>query len=206
LDKKEKFYIYAHFKLTNNELFYIGKGIGNRAENKKDRNIYWKRIVNKYDYYIKKIKINLSEAEAHAEEIFYIKHFRMIGCKLCNMTDGGEGVSGYKHNEETKKILSEKGLGRKATKETKLKMAERMKNNKFSLGIKASLETKLKMSKNKTNKKKVIQYDLQGNFIKEWESVSDAAKSLNIKTPGIFNCCSPRREQSYKGFIWKFKK
>ena len=201
---KRDFYIYAHFKKTNNKLFYIGKGSGNRSNNKKNRNIYWKRIVSKHDYYIKIIKNNLSEKIAHKEEVFYIKHFKMIGCKLCNMTDGGEGVSGLKHSNLTKEILSKKGLGRKASKETKNKMALRMKGNKNSLGLKTSNETKLKLSNSSKNKKIVLQYDLKENFIKEWESVSYAAKALNINTSGIFNCIT-NKQSTCKGFKWKFK-
>ena len=38
-----------------------------------------------------------------------------------------------------------------------------------------------------TNKKKIIQYDLNMNFIKEWDSMTDAAKTLGAKSVGNFH-------------------
>jgi hypothetical protein len=49
--------------------------------------------------------------------------------------------------------------------------------------------------------KKLFQYDLEGNFIKEWKSTVEAAGKLNIKIGGIYNVCGGRRK-SYAGFIW----
>lgn len=43
--------------------------------------------------------------QAEIEMIAYCKY---IGCRLTNSTNGGDGIFGYKHSEETKKILSEK--------------------------------------------------------------------------------------------------
>lgn len=52
----------------------------------------------------------------------------------------------------------------------------------------------------------INQYDLQGNFIKEWESVTKASESLQ-KPKGmgaISECCNNKRKTAYK-FIWKNK-
>lgn len=35
----------------------------------------------------------------------------------------------------------------------------------------------------------IIQYDLQGNYIKQWDTISDASKSLSIPTTNISKCC-----------------
>lgn len=53
--------------------------------------------------------------------------------------------------------------------------------------------------------KKVLQYDLQGNFIKEWKNVREIEKTLNISSSNIVACCLNRINQSYK-YIWKYKK
>lgn len=45
----------------------------------------------------------LDEAEVH-----YIKFFRSLGHPITNVTDGGEGTSGFKHREETKKKIGAK--------------------------------------------------------------------------------------------------
>lgn len=54
------------------------------------------------------------------------------------------------------------------------------------------------------NEKPVIQYDLQGNFVKEWKSGSEAGRQLNISQSNISACCRGLRRQA-NGFVWKFK-
>lgn len=51
--------------------------------------------------------------------------------------------------------------------------------------------------------KKVIQIDLNGNEIKIWNCVADAAKTLNIFSTGIFACLSGKQKQS-GGYKWKY--
>ena len=72
-------------------------------------------------------------------------------------------------------------------------------------------ETKLKMSKPRLTKinrkgKHIIQYDLKGNFIKEWPSASTAEKTLNtnILSSNISACANGKQKTSY-GYIWKYK-
>lgn len=52
--------------------------------------------------------------------------------------------------------------------------------------------------------KPVLQYDLDGNFIKEFPSVRDAGKELNICRQSISKCCNDIFN-TYKGFLWRFK-
>jgi len=52
--------------------------------------------------------------------------------------------------------------------------------------------------------KPVLQFDLQGNFIKEWKSAVEAKKSLNISNSLISHVCKGHYKQG-RGFIWKFK-
>lgn len=49
-EKTKEFYIYAHYTLDTNEIFYIGKGKGNRLGHKRGRSNLWKNIVNKHGY------------------------------------------------------------------------------------------------------------------------------------------------------------
>ena len=51
-------------------------------------------------------------------------------------------------------------------------------------------------------RKSILQYDLQGNFIKEWTSVSEAMTAY--KPANIINALK-RRSESAAGFIWKYK-
>lgn len=49
----------------------------------------------------------------------------------------------------------------------------------------------------------ISQYTLNGEFIKEWESVSEAAKSLGKPTANFCACCKGKRKYAY-GYIWKY--
>lgn len=52
---------------------------------------------------------------------------------------------------------------------------------------------------------KVIQFDLDGSYIKEWDNMKSASLFFNKNSPiSISNCCNNKAKQAY-GFIWKFK-
>lgn len=50
--------------------------------------------------------------------------------------------------------------------------------------------------------KKVKQYDLQGKFLKTWDCISDAGKSLNATH--ISDVCNGKRK-SCKGYMWEYE-
>lgn len=54
-------------------------------------------------------------------------------------------------------------------------------------------------------RKKVIQYDMQGNFIKLWCSVNEASLKLNIAKQNISACCLNKKHKSAGGYIWKYE-
>lgn len=53
-------------------------------------------------------------------------------------------------------------------------------------------------------KRKVLQYDKDETFIKEWNSMTDAANSCNIPHSSIYNCCKGKQKTA-AGYIWKYK-
>ena len=55
----------------------------------------------------------------------------------------------------------------------------------------------------KFNSKKVIQCDKQGNFIKEWDSMTDVERELKIHCPNISKCCKGILKTT-GGYIWKY--
>lgn len=109
---KNNFYIYLHRRSDNNQIFYVGKGKNNRAWVKQHRSSYWSRIVKKYGLIVEIYKNDLSEIEAFNLEKDLIKNIGKD--KLCNLTDGGEGISGMKRTftEEHKKNISLSQKGR----------------------------------------------------------------------------------------------
>ena len=53
------------------------------------------------------------------------------------------------------------------------------------------------------NSKKLNQYDLNGNFIKQWDCIKDAMDELNICRSSIHRCCTGKFKQSH-GFVWRY--
>ena len=64
------------------------------------------------------------------------------------------------------------------------------------------LISKIKIANNHCGKR-VKQYDLNGEFIKEWKSAAEIERILGYKAENISGCCL-RRQNSSNGFIWRF--
>lgn len=47
-----------------------------------------------------------------SREKFWIAYFRWSGLRLCNLSDGGDGVSGYSHTDEAKAKISAAFIGK----------------------------------------------------------------------------------------------
>lgn len=73
----------------------------------------------------------------------------------------------------------------------------------FRLGLSKPI-WKGKFDKNHNRSKKIIQYDLNGNVIKEWNSIAEASRQLNIEQKNISACCR-KKIKTFKKFIWRFK-
>ncbi len=93
-----------------------------------------------------------SSPDAVAEaEIFFIAYFQSIGCRLTNMTSGGDGVAGRIQSEEEKKKRSEslKGhpgywLGKKRPEEAVEKGRQKTKGQKRTAEQRQALSSALK--------------------------------------------------------------
>jgi len=102
-----KIVVYKHIRLDTNEVFYIGIGNPKRPYNKNSRSDFWKRVTNKTDYKVEIIYSDLTWEEACEKEIELIEFYgrRDLGNgTLVNLTDGGEGISGYEMTNEQKYV------------------------------------------------------------------------------------------------------
>lgn len=108
----------------------------------------------------------------------------------------------FKHTQETKDKISEYHKGRKMSDESKQKISE------SKIGKKFTQETKDKISKNskgKTrNNKPIFQYDLEGNFIKEWIGQRKASDELKINQSSIWFVLN-NKQKTAGGYVWKYK-
>lgn len=125
-----------------------------------------------------------------------------------------KALTGRKHTELSKQRMSESAKGRIFSEETLDKISKSMKGK--NTGKRGKRDSKiieqtkntwiLKYQNGYKNllQKPVLQYDLEGNFIKEWESSGIAAKTLNINKKAIQQCCRKSLKTSAK-FKWKYK-
>ena len=60
--------------------------------------------------------------------------------------------------------------------------------------------------KGKENKRSrpILQYSLNGEFIKEWGSQREIKRALGYSNGNIYNCCALKSKTAY-GYIWRFK-
>jgi hypothetical protein len=72
------------------------------------------------------------------------------------------------------------------------------------LGIKPS-EHVIKMLIER-RRQEILQYDIKGNYIKEWESASEIERKLKISESQIIaNCKGHKGKKSAGGYIWRYK-
>jgi len=134
---------------------------------------------------------------------------------------------GKKYSQQTKDLMSKSALGKKKSKTHKENIGLAKKGNKYRLGTKHTLENKQSIGEknrkpkpkgfgekiSKANKgkigptkyKPIFQYDLEGNFIKEWSSIKEAEIFYFGKpNDSIGSCCRGKTIQ-VKNFKWKYK-
>jgi hypothetical protein len=124
------FYIYQHRKKSSKEIFYVGKGKNSRHLEESNRNNYWHNIVNKHGFFSEILFDKLDEELALLIEQELIDKYRKLNITLCNLTNGGEGISGYKHSDEVKKLISSQSKGRKHSEESKEKIGNYWRGKK----------------------------------------------------------------------------
>lgn len=204
--------------------FYIGKS----------KNCYSRLFAHKKTYgkNIKMIKIDkVKNKEWLFWEKYYVSLFKSWGFKLDNKNDGGGG-STKASKEKIQKLKNIKSIsilqydiegnfirewnsGKQYAEENNLingtaitqclkgkspsayNSLWRYKTNDYPKKINTPIYFK-------NNFTPVIQYDLKGNFIREWDSILEASRFLNISKQGICNTLK-KRAKSSGGFIWEYK-
>lgn len=123
------FYTYLHCK-PDGAPFYVGKGRGNRCCDFHHRSQHHKHVVEKYGRANIGVFVFPCESEdaALADEVQQIAQLRAEGFRLCNATDGGDGISGLKHSVETRRKMSEKAAGRSHSPESIAKISAAKRN------------------------------------------------------------------------------
>jgi hypothetical protein len=162
-------------------------------------------------------------------ESYWIEQFRQWGFKIMNKRKKGGSGPDF-HTEKTKQKISQTTIGHKKLLETKIKMSLSHKGKILSKEIKDKISNSnkgktfssshidnlkkghLKKDKDfyknkkwlKNIEKPITQYDLKGNFIKDWSSIREASEYLNINRSSISQHLGGKQKTS-GGYIWKYK-
>lgn len=169
----------------------------NKGKGYREDQLLFYRAIKKYgwDNFTHEILYTgLSEKDAKNIEISLIRQYKSLGMSY-NITDGGDGGRGL-HNKR-----------KKMSDETKLKMSKSRKgllagNKNPMYGRHETAPAYGRFGKEHPASKKVYQYDLLGNFIKEWDCLSEVQRHLNILVTHITACCNGRQKTA-GGYIWK---
>jgi len=147
--ENKKFIVYKITNLINNKS-YIGitSNIGKRIHQhfsltKKRYKSHLYNSINKHgckNFKIDSIDFAFSRQEVFKKEKYWIKELNTKNPSGYNLTNGGDGIVGYKHTQETKDKIAEARKGKRATQKTKDKI------RKKAIGRKASKETIKKLS------------------------------------------------------------
>lgn len=132
-----KIYMYTLSDPLTKEVKYVGKtkSIKRRLQSHIDyaRNTQRKRryvadwILGLLNQELKPIITIIEETNSDnwaKREIYWISHFKDLGFKLCNLTNGGESNNGYVYSEELKEIRRQARIGWIPSKSTRLKISK----------------------------------------------------------------------------------
>lgn len=221
LDKNEPFYVgIGNYKddICKKSKKYF------RAYSRYGRTKFWKDITNKTDY---KVQIILESSNYQfildkEKEFVEIYGRRNLNTgTLCNLRPGGEwcptglSVKGYNQKAILQydlegNFIKEWESGYKIEQELKIyssyiKLVVKGKGS-HSHNYQWRYKTEnypLKIEKVTIRKREVSQYNLNGEFIKKYDTIKEAALNNNISTSDIILCCQKQRGTA-KNFQWRY--
>lgn len=183
--KNEKFYIGSSVN-TNKRIYrHISELRGNKHPNEKLQRAYNKYGEKAFEFEIMEY---VDIQQLIEKEQFYIDTLNPE-YNICRIA---YSTLGRIPSVKTKLKMSKSHKGYKHSNESKIKMSNSKK------GLKLTQKRKEQISESK--KKPIHQFDKQGNFIKEWNTVSEALvtfKNVSSVLTGKRKTCG--------GYIWKYK-
>ncbi len=134
-------------------------------------------------------------------EMYWISQFKIWGYNLTNNSEGGEDPPSWlgkthsqKHKDKLSKLMTENNPAKNMNDEWRKNISEALKRVGHTTEVACEVI-----------RKKVKQYTLDGEFIKEWSSMTEAAKGVGLKrSSGIGACCSGKRNKA-GGYKWSME-
>ena len=183
-----EYYTYAYLRKDGTP-YYIGKGNGRRAYQKQK----WHNPPKNKSRIIF-LKQNLTEEEAFKHEIYMIAVFgrKDLGTGILrNRTNGGEGVSGLVHTDESKEKMSKASKGNSYFKGKKHTEESKRKNSEAHKGKILSEEHKRKVGEafkgkilSEEHKRRISEGKKGKNKDKKWWNDGCGNRKIMIECPG----------------------
>jgi group I intron endonuclease len=203
-----KFIVYCTTNLINNKKYigshtrnldeYLGSGVDiTKAIKKYGKDNFTRQILAEVDSY---------ELMRELEE-YWCEYFDVENNKLFyNRTNKGIGSPrGWIMTQETRQTKNLSQINKpKHTQEGKQKLREQRLGIDYfgNKGKKLKESHRKKAAENRY--KPILQYTIEGTFIKEWESATIVANQNGWNRANIHSCCRGKQKTSYN-FIWKYK-
>lgn len=189
------------YKIENliNHKVYIGQSISiasrlkqhkSDLKNNRHANSHLQSSWNKYgeENFIFEIIDLCTKEQLNEKEIYWIEYYGGKNNQLnFNQKDGGKFGS---LNELSIEKIKLKTIGKHRSPKTEFKKGEHH-GNEFKKGFVSP------------HRKKVYQYDLDGNFIKEWCGIVEIVQKMNANSSNISNCCRGIEHSAY-GYQWRY--
>ena len=211
------------YKISNpNGRIYVGQTtksaeqriIQYRSKRKKYGKSLVLRSIAKYGWdahVFEVIEDNVPKELLNEREIYWIKELKTYAAENLdgmNLTRGGDYRESWRNDktrvERAKQRRGEKApsWGKKMSEEVKRKISKSVKKYNKVNGIKPSVECYKKAEEARFVA--VIAYDINGNFIGEYDSIKFAANSLNINRRTVNDAVLGKQNHA-KGYIFRKK-
>ena len=103
----KEFYVYKWFNIETNEVFYIGKGSGNRYRTVAKRNKEFLKYYNTHYCDSSIIEFFDNEEDAFKREYELIQEYKLKGEAFANLDNGGKGGCHFVWTDEMREYMSQ---------------------------------------------------------------------------------------------------
>ena len=189
---------------------YIGQTVNPKARMRQHKNCYggnyFHKAIKKYGFenfiYDELIRVKSYNQDnlkllLNTLEKFYIRKYKSSDNRFgYNLTEGGEGSTGYKHTDESKRKMSEFQKGKIPWNKGK-QMSEEQKQKLKEIDHYWARGATCKVAKS------VAKYDIEMNLLEVYGTVTEAANSIG-KLPCALSYAL-KNHTPYKNYYWYYE-
>lgn len=169
--------------------------LARKSKHKNRKNSWIMGILNKGLKPIMETIEEVLQENAIEREMYWISELKKT-CDLKNERDFVE--NNYLFSEESRKKMSESQKGNTYRRGKKLTEEQRFSTGNGNRGRKQTNEERIKRCK------AVLEFDVDGNYITEWQSASEAAIAHSTYQSNVSSVACGKRN-SWFGIVWKYK-